>query len=158
MHIIITSPVGNLRINTTDEHITEVVFTEEEIFVPDNLSPVIQDTKKQLEAYFAGSLKQFDLPLAPLGTEFQRKVWHELEHIPYGQTTSYLDMAKKLGDEKVIRAAAAANGKNPIAIIIPCHRVIGSNGDLIGYAGGLERKQWLLKHEGAIKQLDIFAA
>lgn len=158
MHIIITSPVGNLRINTTDEHITAVVFTEEEIFVPDNLSPVIQDTKKQLEAYFAGSLKQFDLPLAPLGTEFQRKVWHELEHIPYGQTTSYLDMAKKLGDEKVIRAAAAANGKNPIAIIIPCHRVIGSNGDLIGYAGGLERKQWLLKHEGAIKQLDIFAA
>jgi methylated-DNA-[protein]-cysteine S-methyltransferase len=158
MHIIIKSPVGNLRINESDDHITEVAFTEEELLLPANLSPAIEATKKQLEAYFIGELEQFDLPLAPLGTDFQRKVWRELEHIPYGQTTSYLDMAKKLGDEKVIRAAATANGKNPIAIIIPCHRVIGSNGDLIGYAGGLERKQWLLKHEGAIKQLDIFAA
>ena len=158
MHIVISSPVGNLRIKEVDDHITEVAFTEEEILLPENLSPAAQVTKEQLEAYFAGDLQQFDLPLAPMGTEFQQKVWHELELIPYGQTTSYLDMAKKLGDEKVIRAAASANGKNPIALIIPCHRVIGSNGDLIGYAGGLDRKQWLLKHEGAIKQLDIFAA
>ena len=158
MHIVIKSPVGNLRIKEVDDHITEVAFTKEEILLPENLTPAVEATKKQMEAYFAGDLKQFDLPLAPVGTDFQRKVWHELEQIPYGQTPSYLDMAKKLGDEKVIRAAASANGKNPIAIIIPCHRVIGSNGDLIGYAGGLERKQWLLKHEGAIKQLDIFAA
>lgn len=158
MHIVIKSPVGNLRIKEVDDLITEVAFTAEDLLLPGNPTPAVEETKKQLEAYFAGDLKQFDLPLAPVGTDFQRKVWHELEHIPYGQTTSYLDMAKKLGDEKVIRAAASANGKNPIAIIIPCHRVIGSNGDLIGYAGGLERKQWLLKHEGAIKQLDIFAA
>lgn len=158
MHVVIKSPVGNLRIKEDDDLITEVTFTAEDLLLPENLTPAVEATKKQLEAYFRGDLKQFDLPLAPVGTDFQRKVWHELEHIPYGQTTSYLDMAKNLGDEKVIRAAASANGKNPIAIIIPCHRVIGSNGDLIGYAGGLERKQWLLKHEGAIKQLDIFAA
>ena len=106
---------------------------------------------EQLVAYFNGTLKAFDLPLSPAGTEFQQRVWNELLAIPFGQTHSYLDLANKLGDEKVIRAAASANGKNPIPIIIPCHRIIGSDGSLTGYSGGLEKNRWLLQHEGALQ-------
>lgn len=100
----------------------------------------------------------FTVPLSLNGTDFQMRVWEELQSIPHGTTTTYLKMAQKLGDEKVIRAAASANGKNPIAIIVPCHRVIGTNGDLTGYAGGLDKKKWLLEHEGAINkdQLQLF--
>ena len=105
-----------------------------------------------------GTRKIFRLNLNPSGTDFQKHVWNELLHIPFGKTTTYLAMAKKLGDEKVIRAAANANGKNPIAIIIPCHRVIGSNGSLVGYAGGMERKRKLLELEQGVFQmsLDVF--
>lgn len=96
------------------------------------------------------------MPLQPNGTAFQRHVWDELLKIPYGKTTSYLKLARELGDEKSIRAAASANGKNPIAIIIPCHRVIGFNGEMVGYAGGVKRKEWLLAHEKGEEQLDLF--
>lgn len=116
----------------------------------------LEDAIYQLEEYFNGSRKQFDLPLNPRGTDFQKKVWEELSQIPYGKSISYLDLSKKLGDPKAIRAVAAANGKNPLWIIVPCHRVIGSNGDLVGYAGGLERKKWLLNHESASKQQSLF--
>lgn len=104
----------------------------------------------QLEAYFEGSLQQFDVPLAPQGTEFQRRVWNKLLKIPFGQTQTYLQMARQLGDEKCIRAAASANGKNPLWIVAPCHRVIGTDGSLTGYARGLWRKKWLLDHERKI--------
>ena len=107
------------------------------------------EVKKQLQAYFAKELTAFDLPLAMSGTEFQRKVWAGLLTIPCGQTLSYLGLARQINAPKAVRAVGLANGKNPISIIVPCHRVIGSNGKLTGYAGGVPRKQWLLEHEAA---------
>jgi methylated-DNA-[protein]-cysteine S-methyltransferase len=111
---------------------------------------VLAQAKLQLTEYFAGSRQSFDLPLEPEGTEFERKVWDLLRAIPFGATTSYGALAKQLGDLTLARAVGAANGANPIPIIVPCHRVIGSNGDLVGFGGGIERKEWLLKHEGAL--------
>ncbi len=106
--------------------------------------------KRQLEAYFSGNLRDFNIPIHIEGTEFQRRVWKELLKIPYGQAISYLDLARRLGDEKCIRAAARANGANPISILIPCHRVIGSDGSLVGYGGGLDMKEFLLRLEGVL--------
>lgn len=106
--------------------------------------------KRQLEAYFSGNLRDFNIPMLAEGTDFQRRVWKELQKIPYGQAISYLELARRLGDEKCIRAAARANGANPIAILIPCHRVIGSDGSLVGYAGGLDMKEFLLRLEGVL--------
>ncbi len=148
------SPIGIIEISASDDGITSVLFTEsEDTSSPNSLTELAVN---QLQEYFSVSRKVFDLPLAPHGTDFQKRVWGELQTIPFGKTTSYLAMAKQLGDEKVIRAAASANGKNPIAIIIPCHRVIGTDGSLTGYAGGLWRKEWLLKHEGASTQSYMF--
>ena len=107
----------------------------------------------ELRAYFAGTLTQFSMPIAPQGTDFQQRVWRELQQIPFGQTVSYGDIADRLGDHKAVRAVGAANGRNPISIVIPCHRVIARNGDLTGYAGGLERKTWLLAHEAGQAEL-----
>ena len=103
--------------------------------------------REQLAAYFAGQLQHFDLPLAPRGSAFQQSVWRALLEIPYGETASYGDLAKRLGNPGASRAVGLANGRNPLGIIVPCHRVIGANGTLTGYGGGLERKQWLLNHE-----------
>ena len=108
--------------------------------------------KRQLEAYFSGNLRDFNIPMLAEGTEFQRRVWRELQKIPYGQAISYLELARRLGDEKCIRAAARANGANPLAILIPCHRVIGSDGSLVGYAGGLDMKEFLLRLEGVLSK------
>lgn len=105
---------------------------------------------EQMIQYFSGQRRVFDFPINQEGTEFQQRVWQELSSIPFGKTISYLDLAKRLGDTKVIRAAASANGRNNIAIVVPCHRVIGSKSDLVGYAGGLWRKRWLLEHENKI--------
>jgi len=107
----------------------------------------LRDAHAQLSAYFAGKLLTFDLPLAPRGTEFQRQVWDELLQIPFGDTTSYADVARRIGRPNAVRAVGAANGANPIAIIVPCHRVIGADGTLTGYGGGLPAKRWLLDHE-----------
>lgn len=120
------------------------------------LSDSLQKTIKQLTEYFKGDRESFDVTLNPQGTDFQQKVWSQLQEIPFAKTTSYQKMANALGDPKVIRAAASANGKNPISIIIPCHRVIGSDGSLTGYAGGLHRKKWLLQHESPVKQGRLF--
>jgi methylated-DNA-[protein]-cysteine S-methyltransferase len=103
----------------------------------------------QLEEYFAGTRQAFDLPLAAEGTDFQRRVWDALLGIPYGTTISYLELARRIGDPKAVRAVGLANGRNPISIIVPCHRVIGSDGSLTGYGGGIERKRWLLQHEAS---------
>lgn len=116
----------------------------------------MQSAVKQLQQYFEGNLAEFDLKIIPEGSNFQQKVWQALREIPFGKTCSYLELAKKLGDVKAIRAVAAANGKNPLWVIVPCHRVIGSDGSLTGYAGGLYRKQWLLNHENNYTQLSLF--
>lgn len=125
---------------------TEISFADNEI-QEQRSCEVLENCKLQLESYFSGELMNFDLPLAPEGTEFQQKVWAELLKIPYGETITYLDLAVRLGDPKCIRAAGTANGKNPIAIVIPCHRVIGAGNKLTGYAGGIWRKKMLLELE-----------
>lgn len=126
--------------------VTEISFADNEI-QEQRSCEVLENCKLQLESYFSGELMNFDLPLAPEGTEFQQKVWAELLKIPYGETITYLDLAVRLGDPKCIRAAGTANGKNPIAIVIPCHRVIGAGNKLTGYAGGIWRKKMLLELE-----------
>ena len=118
--------------------------------------PILQTLKNQLEAYFAGERKDFDLPLQLCGSDFQQSVWGELVNIPYGETVSYLELSRNLGNEKAIRAVASANGANAISILVPCHRVIGSNGELTGYAGGINAKKRLLQLERALPQLDLF--
>ncbi len=110
----------------------------------------------QLEEYFAQKRTSFDVPLLLCGSDFQKRVWQELLQVPYGTTISYLELSRKLGDEKAIRAVASANGANAISILVPCHRIIGSNGELTGYAGGLRAKKSLLQLEGALAQLDLF--
>lgn len=109
--------------------------------------PVLADVVHQLHEYFDGHRQQFDLPLAPEGTEFQRRCWDALLTLPYGQTTTYRDQAARLGQPSAVRAVGAANGRNPIPVIIPCHRIIGANGHLVGFGGGLAAKAWLLDHE-----------
>ena len=111
-----------------------------------NLSAAVE----QVSAYFAGSLAEFDLPLAPQGTDFQLRVWAQLLTVPSGQTATYLDIAQALDNPQAVRAVGAANGQNPVSIVVPCHRIIGADGKLIGYGGGLWRKEWLLRHEGAL--------
>jgi len=143
------SPVGILKISATDEFVSSILFIEEGISLTQRsfINPIIHHCIVQLEEYFSGRRKTFDFPMQQDGTPFQQKVWAELQKIPFGETISYLELAKRLGDVKSIRAAGTANGKNKLAIVVPCHRVIGSNGKLVGYAGGLERKKELLLHE-----------
>jgi methylated-DNA-[protein]-cysteine S-methyltransferase len=141
-----SSPLGRLKLQCSAEHIKAVLFADGENDVDDD-HQLLNLCAKQLDEYFSGKRKEFDLPLNQDGTEFQSKVWDLLSKIPYGKTISYNDLAKQYGDLKAIRAVAAANGKNNLAIIVPCHRVIGSNQSLVGYAGGLSRKKWLLEHE-----------
>ena len=156
----IDSPIGVIWLNFNSKfELTAAQFTDKEQFPPAaNAIGIreIENTVKQFEEYFEGKRAQFDLKLAPEGTEFQKKVWKQLQEIQFGRTMTYQQMANQLGDPKVIRAAASANGKNPISIIIPCHRVIGSDGSLTGYAGGLHRKKWLLEHESPLKQQSLF--
>lgn len=148
------SPVGLLQIAGTSQFISEVLFIDEQEKVTPadtgQLPPLAIQAVEQLIEYFHGQRRFFELPISQNGTPFQQKVWAELMNIPFGKTISYLELSHRLGDPKVIRAAAAANGKNNVAIIVPCHRVIGTNSQLVGYAGGLPRKKWLLLHEKKI--------
>lgn len=149
------SPVGLLKITGTDHYISEVKFMNDPETIDVNsrkevLPPMAIQAVEQLIEYFHGNRRFFELPISQEGTPFQQKVWNELMAIPFGKTISYLELSRRLGDPKVIRAAAAANGKNNVAIIVPCHRVIGSNNQLVGYGGGLPRKKWLLQHENKI--------
>ena len=141
------SPVGPIEISGDDDFVSKVLFVDEIKTDTEHLPKLIRDCRQQLEEYFAGTRTEFSLLLSQAGTDFQRRVWTELCHIPYGKTTSYLQLSKNLGDVKAIRAVGTANGRNNLAIIVPCHRVIGSNGTLVGYAGGLEKKKWLLDFE-----------
>ncbi|GBD89339.1 methylated-DNA--protein-cysteine methyltransferase, constitutive [bacterium BMS3Abin04] len=155
------TPIGLIKITADDNAVNSVLFVFDDTEMEEeNLNLVLTQCKTELAEYFAGKRKAFDVPIHQEGTEFQKKVWNELIKIPYGKTVSYNDLAKALDNVKSIRAVGAANGKNQISIIVPCHRVIGSDGSLTGYAGGLWRKKWLLDHEkefsGGEKQMEMF--
>ena len=150
------TPIGTAKIVGNKNGIQAVSVLEEDIDTSKEIPKCLQDCVTQLEDYFEGKTNNFNLKLNPQGTTFQKKVWNELLNIPYSKTRTYLEQSKALGDVKAIRAVASANGKNPIWIIIPCHRVIGSDGSLTGYAGGIWRKKWLLAHENPVKQQSLF--
>ncbi len=150
------SPIGTLEIIASNGAITEIRFTENQTEHINNATGILKEACKQLEEYFQHKRKDFSLPLAPSGTDFQKKVWNILKEIPYGQVVSYKEISRRLGNEKQIRAAANANGRNPILIFIPCHRVIGSNGTLTGYSGGLDKKKKLLEIEQSPVQHTLF--
>jgi len=146
--IYFRSPIGPMRLMGTESSLTALDFIEK-MGTDDTPNPpaVLKETYAQLDGYFKGHRRVFSLPLAPEGTEFQQKVWRELKKIPFGQTAAYGDIARAMGRPKAYRAVGGANNKNPISIIIPCHRIVGSDKTLTGYGGGLWRKAWLLKHE-----------
>lgn len=153
---IVNSPLGFTKITGDSDGITSIVVLNTEEKITDIIPEPLEDCVYQLHEYFNGNRHDFDLKLNPQGTDFQKTVWEALLNIPFGKTTSYLELSKHLGDVKAIRAVANANAKNPLWIVIPCHRVIGSDGSLTGYAGGLHRKQWLLEHESPYKQQSLF--
>jgi methylated-DNA-[protein]-cysteine S-methyltransferase len=151
----IKTPLGIATI-IGDEDGISVISVSDEGEISNAIPTILQDAVSQLNAYFDGKRNDFDFKLNPKGTDFQQKVWKGLLEIPFGKTCSYMDLSKKLGDVKAIRAVASANGKNPLWIVVPCHRVIGTDGSLTGYAGGLWRKKWLLEHENPTTQQILF--
>jgi methylated-DNA-[protein]-cysteine S-methyltransferase len=151
----IESPLGITKIVGDENGIAEISVLSEGENTPE-IPISLKECVSQLREYFDGQRQHFDFKLNPQGPDFQQKVWQELLNIPFGNTMSYLDLSKKLGDVKAIRAVASANGRNPLWIVVPCHRVIGTDGSLTGYAGGLWRKKWLLGHESPAKQQSLF--
>ena len=171
MRVHFKSPIGTIHIESSDIGIRRLIFIDEDDMTssipssnemsshPEIENEITSLVIQQLNEYFAGSRRAFDMPLDLQGTPFQKRVWQELLKIPFGTTISYKELALRLGDVKTIRAAGTANGANPVSIIVPCHRVIGSDGSLIGYGGGIWRKKWLLEHEKLSNvngQLSIF--
>ena len=163
--VFIDSPLGITKIVGDENGISELSVLsegdsraklEQAKQITTEIPAQLQECVSQLREYFEGERKYFDFKLNPHGTDFQQKVWQELLKIPFGKTMSYLDLSKKLGDVKAIRAVASANGRNPLWIVVPCHRVIGTDGSLTGYAGGLWRKKWLLEHESPSQQQSLF--
>lgn len=153
------SPLGLTTITGDDAGVSVISCTNHPATQPDDQTTVAEPlltARTQLQAYFAGTRHTFDFLINPIGTDFQQRVWRELLNVPFGITTSYMTLSRRLGDEKAIRAVAAANGRNPLWIVVPCHRIIGSDGSLTGYAGGLWRKKWLIEHEQKTVQLSLF--
>jgi len=150
------TPIGTAKIVGNDDGIQSVSVSDDAIDSSTTIPTCLQNCVTQLDEYFKGTRKEFNLKLNPQGTDFQKRVWNELLEIPFGKSSTYLEQSKHFGDPKAIRAVASANGKNPIWIVIPCHRVIGSDGSLTGYAGGIWRKKWLLEHESGVKQQSLF--
>lgn len=154
-HLVVDTPIGALTLVAEDDLLRAIYVEDQRHRPPDDRfghpdagdSVVLKETARQLEEYFAGERTTFDLPLAAEGTPFQRRVWEALSAIPYGETVSYGELARRIGQPTASRAVGLANGRNPISIVVPCHRVIGSSGKLVGYGGGLERKQTLLALE-----------
>ena len=160
LYTIIYSPIGELVLAGDPTGLQHIQFKDRDFTPPLDWQAVAAlpyPVAEQLDSYFAGHLRGFDLPLHPEGTAFQRKVWAALAEIPYGETISYLELARRMGNPSSVRAVGLANGRNPLPIVVPCHRVVGSNGALVGYAGGLPIKRALLTLEGALApQLDLF--
>jgi methylated-DNA-[protein]-cysteine S-methyltransferase len=169
-HATMPSPVGELLLVASDAGLIAIRFEWNQHGVDPRASSVpstdasgaeariLAEARSQLDAYFAGAQTEFDLPLDPRGPPFQQKVWAALREIPFGRTISYLELARRTGDPKAVRAVGAANGRNPIPLVVPCHRVIGADGSLVGFGGGIDRKRWLLHHEGALAEGgDLFA-
>lgn len=153
---VVPAPIGRLIVASDGESLAGVWManaspSDEQWKSQRGTDALLTETRRQLDAYFSSKLRDFDLPLAPNGTDFQRRVWVALTKIPFGTTISYADLARRIRSEAAVRAVGAANGRNPIPIIVPCHRVIGSDGSLTGFGGGLDRKRWLLNHEGALQ-------
>ena len=160
VHCQFETPVGSLRVVATEEGLVALLWPDDEgrVRLPPSQqgsNPIIEQTRRQVGEYFAGTRRTFDLPVTPLGTEFQKQVWATLESIPYGTTTTYGTLAGRLGRPTAARAVGAANGRNPISIIVPCHRVIGKNGSLTGFGGGLATKRFLLDLESGTKTLPV---
>lgn len=162
VRISLATPIGFLVVSGTETQILEAHFSDRPFPDEEGQSGWINEVKQQTEAYFSGNLTQFNLPLDLNGTAFQRSVWAVVSQIPFGETRTYLEIAKSLGDKKLTRAVGQANAHNSCLLFIPCHRVIGGTGNLTGYAGGTERKFWLLKHENSpgfkITQLSLFTS
>ena len=154
--VFINTPLGFTEIQGDENGISKIHVMNEDIEISTKIPKELKEAVLQLKDYFEGKRTEFSFKINPAGTDFQQKVWQELLKIPFGKTCSYLELSKKLGDVKAIRAVASANGKNPLWIVVPCHRVIGSDGSLTGYAGGLWRKKWLLEHENPVKQESLF--
>ena len=150
------TPIGTAKIVGDENGIQAVTFLDEKFPNSIEIPTCLQECVSQLNEYFEGKRTEFELTINPKATAFQIKVWKSLLQIPYGKTTSYLEQSTLLGDQKAIRAVASANGKNPILIIIPCHRVLGSDGSLTGFSAGIWRKKWLLAHENPVKQESLF--
>ncbi len=150
------TPVGPIEV-TVDQRgaVVRVSFAEDDVTAADTTDELCAAAVQQLEEYFSGERRSFDLELVPEGSDFEKQVWTELQQIPFGSTTTYGEIARKLGDPGASRAVGLANARNSIAIIIPCHRVIGADGDLTGYAGGMHRKRWLLAHEAGQQELEF---
>lgn len=159
----IPSPIGPLLLVADDTHLRAIWFHAPRHALPGHLeasegdNAVLDETRAQLDDYFANRRRSFDLPLRPIGTPFQREVWTMLGRIPYGETWSYGDVAQRLGKPAAVRAVGAANGRNPIPIVVPCHRVIGADGSLTGFGGGLSIKRYLLELEGSLPIADLFS-
>ncbi|HJR66476.1 MAG TPA: methylated-DNA--[protein]-cysteine S-methyltransferase [Gemmatimonadaceae bacterium] len=147
----VTSPIGVLTLTSNGSALTQLLLARDDDLdaesVPAEADPVLAAAREQLDAYFDMRLTRFDLPLAATGTDFQRRVWDSLRAIPFGETISYAELARRIDKPKAVRAVGAANGRNPLMIVVPCHRVIGADGSLTGFGGGIERKRWLLDHE-----------
>jgi len=152
----IKTPIGITEITGDESGISAISVLNDEVAISVEIPDILQEAVNQLNDYFIGKRQDFSFRLNPSGTDFQQKVWRELLQIPFGKTVSYLDLSKKIGDVKAIRAVASANGKNPLWIVVPCHRVIGTDGSLTGYAGGLWRKKWLIEHENPTHQQSLF--
>jgi len=152
----IKTPLGITKITGDESGISVISMLNDETEISSEIPKILHEAVSQLHDYFDGKRQDFNFKLNPSGTEFQQKVWRELLQIPFGKTVSYLDLSKKIGDVKAIRAVASANGKNPLWIVVPCHRVIGTDGSLTGYAGGLWRKKWLVEHENPTHQQSLF--
>ena len=154
--IYVKTPLGIAKITGDHNGVFSVHIEDDDAAISTDIPLELQEAVNQLQEYFQENRREFTFKINPQGTDFQQKVWRELLHIPFGKTVSYMEITKKLGDVKAIRAVASANGKNPLWIVIPCHRVIGTDGALTGYAGGLWRKKWLLEHESPSNQQSLF--
>ena len=152
----IKTPLGLAQIEGNRDGISSLSIAQEEIGCVKEIPEELREAVSQLSEYFTGNRRNFKLRLNPSGTAFQKRVWQELQKVPFGKTMSYFELSRNLGNEKAIRAVAAANGRNPLWVLIPCHRIIGSDGSLTGYAGGVWRKKWLLEHESPVKQIVLF--